>query len=224
MLRPSHLFAVLLPIAALTACNDETSNFVFAHGANVAVVRFVNATDIPITVTGNGVIDTTDANIAFGRQTACLIVDLSTPTPLTFTNGRTTVVIPGFPTPPLTGGSFTIVAFSALNGPVQFATLNNAFAPNSGDAGLRFFNAASTAGTLVMNGNGAPITPGVNFGFSSAFVNVAPPTLAISFTNGTTTVLDVGTLPFTAPQTSTIVIGNPATGSTALRFFTTPSC
>jgi hypothetical protein len=224
MLRPSHLFAVLVPLAALTACNDETSNFVFAHGANVAVVRFVNATDVPITVTGNGVIDTTDANIAFGRQTACLIIDLSTPTPLTFTNGLTTVVIPGFVAPPITGGSFTIVAFSALNGPIQFATLNNAFAPNSGDAGLRFFNAASTAGTLVMNGNGFPLTSGVNFGFSSGFVNVAPPTLAVTFTNGTTTVLDAGTQPFTAPLTSTIVVGNPAVGSTALRFFTTPSC
>lgn len=223
MFRPSQLFAIL-PLAALAACNDDTSNFVFVHTANTAVVRFVNATDTPITVRANGVIDTVNTRLGFGQQSSCLLVDLTTTLPLTFTNGVTTVIIPGVVTPPLIGGSFTVVAFAALNGPVQFVALNNAFVPTPGSAGLRFFNAASPAGPLTIRGNGVALSPAVNFGQSTAFLSVSPDPMGITFTNGTVTVLDAGTLAFPIAQSSTIIVGPPSAGSTTFRFFTTVSC
>jgi hypothetical protein len=225
MFRPSYVLGAMVSLAALSACNDTNGNFV--HTNAIAVVRFVNASDTPISVLNNGVLDTLNTSLVFGGQSSCLLVDLSTTTttPLTFTNGVTRIVIPGFSTPLFVGGSFTVVAFSDASGVVQLATLGNAFTPLVSEAGLRFFNAAVTSGTVFMASNGQPITTGVNFGGTSGFVNVPAATQDITFTNGTSTVLDAGGMTFIAGQNTTIIFGPPVSGTTTpFRFFTVAGC
>jgi hypothetical protein len=207
------------------ACNDNTTNFV--HVVAVATVRFVNATDVPITVANGGLVDTFNISLGFGRQSGCFLVDLSSGTtvPLTFTNATTGTVITGFDIALAVGSNVTIVAFADTTGVVQFAALTNRFSPAAGNAGLRFFNAAQPAGALIMQGNGIALTPFIGFGAPSAFANVLGGLTAVTFTNGTSTVLDAGTMTFTAGQNSTIVVGPAAGGATTpLRFFTTTGC
>jgi hypothetical protein len=223
MFRPSHLVtgAVLLAVAA---CNDTTDQN-FVHVVPVATVRFVNATDTPITIANGGVIDSVNINVRFGQQSGCMLVDLSTTVPtLTFTNAATGVVLTGFDVPLVIGANVTIVAFADTTGIVQFAGLANRFTPLAGSAALRFFNAAQPAGSLIMLGNGAPLTPLIAFGLSSNFANVAAGSTAVTFSNGNTVVLDAGLQTLSAGQTSTIVVGPAESGTTPLRFFTVRAC
>ena len=174
MLRSSHLFAVLVPLAALAACNDNTSNFVSArhqlrrravrqrhrradHGHRQRRDRHdqrEHRVRPPVRVSDHRLLDADTADLHQrtddGRHSGICVAAVHRRQ----LHDRRVL---------------------RANGPIQFATLSNAFAPISGDAGLRLFNAASTSGTLVINGNGVPLTTGVKFGVSSGFFNVAPP-------------------------------------------------
>ena len=220
MFRPSRVFVAAVSLAA-AACNDTNGNFV--HTVNFALVRFVNATDTPITVVNNGVINTNNASLVFGRQSACVAVDLTDGATVTFTNSVTGALITVSTSTLTIGGNFTVVAFIDTNGVMQFATVSNRFTPTAGHAGLRFFNAATASGPLTMLGNGIALSPPTPLGSASAFVNVPPVTETITFTNDTT-VLNAGAMTFTAGQSSTIVVGPAAAGTTTLRFFTTTGC
>ena len=218
MFRPSLLLVGVLALGT-AGCND-TGNFV--HVIDFVVVRFVNGTDVPITITNNGTTIIVQ-NLVFGAQAPCFAVDVNDLTTLTFTNSTTGDVIPVTLSLPV-GGNFTIVAFADTNGVFRFAPLNNSFGPKPGDAGLRFFNSAQRAGALIMHGNGAALTPGVGFGAASNFVHVVAVSTTITFSSGTRTVLNAGALPLTTGQTATIVVGPPATGVAPLRFFTANGC
>ncbi len=227
MLRPLYALGALLSfgtLSTLSACNDTNGNFV--HLAPTAVVRFVNATDTPISVQFNSLVDTLNTNLVFGGQSSCLLVDVNATTPITFTNGITHITITAQSVPPLVvGGNFTMIAFANINGVVQFATLSNSFAPNDGFAGVRFFNAAPTSGTVAMFGSTVQLTPGVNFGGNSGFFSLAPAPLDIRFRNTTSTLLDAGTITFPPSQNTTIILGAPAPTTTSpFRFFTTVGC
>jgi hypothetical protein len=224
MLRPFSTLGAVLSLGTLSACNDTNGNFV--HVAPTAVVRFVNATDAPISVLISGALDTLNANLPFGAQSSCLLVNLNSTTPITFTNGLTHVTITLQSTPPLiVGGNFTIIAFANLNGVVQFATLSNSFAPTNGFAGVRFFNAAPTSGTVAMFGNALQLTPGISFGGNSDFFSLAPTPVDITFRNTARTILDAGIMTFLPGQNATAILGSPAPTTTSpFRFFTTVGC
>ncbi|MGH7618032.1 MAG: hypothetical protein ACREPM_12450 [Gemmatimonadaceae bacterium] len=222
MFRSPRTLIALLSVAALAACNDSDVNAV--HTTNFAVVRLVNATDTPITVVGNSVVDTVNTGIPFGSQSSCLIVDLTTVSPVVFTVAGTGEVI-AFTSTLALGANVTVVAYAGADGRPILTTLSNVFTPAPGQAGLRLFNAAAGSGTLFASANGTPIiTTGTSFGAASAFVSVSSAPMDITIANGTSIVLDAGLQAFPAGQNSTMVVGPPATGTVPLRFFTSTGC
>src|SRR5262249_19249711 len=140
------------------------------------------------------------------------------------TNASTNLTLTGF-TPAFTsGGNFTVVAFTDANGNTQFATLNNVFTPTSGSAAIRIFNAVPGSGTVTLMSNGSAVGTGVAFGNSGAFVIVPSGTDAITISNGSTVLLNAGTLNLTPGSTTTLILGPAANGTTTLRSFTTTGC
>jgi hypothetical protein len=225
MFQKSHVLVGVLSLATV-ACNDST-NGNFVHIVAVATVRFVNATDAPITVSNGGVIDSLNIRLGFAHQSSCLLVDLSggTTVPLlTFTDAVSGAVLTGFNVPIPVGGNVTIVAFADTNGVVSFAGMSNRFTPPAGKGALRFFNAVQATGSLMMLGDGVSLTPFIAFGAASNFASVRVGSTAVTFTNGTSTVLDAGLQTLGDGQTTTLVVGPPAAGTTPLRFFPVHSC
>jgi hypothetical protein len=225
MIRQSCLLASALCFA-LVACDDDDETTSPTTG--FAAVRFINATNTNISVANNGAIATGNTSLAFGDRSTCVDVNVnaSAGAGLRFTNVTTGTVLSTF-TPSFTaGGNYTVVAYTAANGATQFAILNNAFTPSSGQAGVRFFNAAANAGTLTLQGNGTAFTgnSAIALGSAGTFVSVPAGSQTVTFNNGTTNVLNAGSLNFTAGQNSTIVIGPPTTGATGYRFFTATGC
>jgi hypothetical protein len=220
MFRPSHVIIGALVLMA-AACNDSVSNVV----GNIATVRLVNGTDIPLSIASGGVLDTENTKIVFGQSSGCLLVNLSTtsvPT-VTLTNGATGASIVF--TPVLTGGtSVMVVAYNDAMGHVLLTPLTNAFVPAINGAGLRFFNGVATVGALTMARDSATLTPFVGIGAASNFVSVPLDSGRITFSNTATVVLDAGLMAFPEGQNTTIVVGPPAEGTVPLRFFTAQGC
>jgi hypothetical protein len=210
MFRPSRVLVALCLLAA-AACGESIGiNGNFVHILNFALIRFVN--------------DSNNNGLVFGRQSSCLAVDLSNGVSVTFTNTATGKVITVFTSTVPIGSNITIVAFIGADGAIQFATLNNAFTPAVGKAGLRFFNGAAGAGALTMVSNGSPISSTTPLGVASTFVNVPPLPQTITFVNDTGTVLNAGSLAPIAATSSTIVLGPAVVGTGTPRFFTTTGC
>lgn len=222
MFRQSCLLAAI-PLAFAAACGDKDTGVIL--GGSTASVRFINATDIPITVANGGLVGSGNNNLAFGASSSCLTVDPTNAAALTFAGGGGATV-PVFAPTLAPGGSVTVVAFTAQNRTTDFASLNNTFSPASGSAGLRVFNASAGTPSLTVLANGTPLGNGaaVSIGTASDFFNVPAGVVDITFANGTTTVLDAGSMTFTAGQSSTVVVGPPRTGSTTLRSFTSTGC
>ncbi len=218
MFRPSHVVVGALVLA--TGCS-ESDNVV--HTLNSAIVRLVNDTDTPITLNVFNAVDSANARLVFGQSSACVFIDLSNVPALVITNGATGASI-AF-TPVLSAGdNVTVVAFGPTLGNVQFASLNNRFVPVANSAGLRFFNGVASTGPLVMQRNGAVLTPLVGFGSASAFVSVPTDSALITFSDRFSVVLDAGRMAFPLGQNSTVVVGPPAAGTDPLRFFTVQGC
>jgi hypothetical protein len=89
---------------------------------------------------------------------------------------------------------------------------------------LRFFNGVASTGPLVMQRNGAVLTPFVGFGAASRFVSVPTDSASITFADRFSVVLDAGRMAFPLGQNSTVVVGPPAAGTDPLRFFTVQGC
>jgi hypothetical protein len=217
--------STLAPLIVATACSDNDND---TGTLNNATVRFVNATgNSNISVANNGVVGTGNNALGFGGGSSCMTVDATTPN-LSFTNSGTNAAIGGFTPAFASGGNYTVVAYTGANGTTQFATLNNAFTPASGQTGLRVFNAASGTGNLVINGNGTALGTGtgVGFGTGGSFFSAPAGSQTITFNTGagTSTVANGGAMSFTAGQNNTVVVGPAATGSTPLRVFSATGC
>jgi hypothetical protein len=150
-----------------------------------------------------------------------MFVDLSHATvpTLTVANAVTgaSIAIP----PALTvGASVTIVAFGDTMGNVRLTTLSNRFVPAINNAGLRFFNGALQAGTLFIQRAGVALTASIAYGAASSIVSVPTDSAAITFSNGSSVVLDACLLAFPLAQNSTVFVGPPASGTVPFRFFT----
>ena len=224
MIRRSCLLATALCLA-IVACDDDDQTTSPTTG--FANVRFINATNTNISVVNNGTIATNNTRLAFGDRSTCLDVtaNASGGSGLRFTNEVTGTVISSFTTSFTAGGNYTVVAYTDASGTTQFAILNNAFTPTSGQAGVRFFNAAN-AGTLTLRGNGRTFSgnSSIALGLAGTFLSVAAGSQTVTFNNGTTNVLDAGAMNFTAGQNTTILIGPPMPGTTGYRFFTATGC
>ena len=220
MFRLSHLLFGAFALT-LVACNDDVNNVV---PANTAGIRFVNDTDTPIALSNTSLLDSSTARLGFGQASACFLVQLPTSSVpmVTVTNGVTGETSTF--TPVLTGGAnITVVAFGDSAGNIRFAALDNNFVPATNDAGLRFFNGASGA-PLFMLRRGVALTPPTGFGTASSFVSVPTDSASITFSNGSSVVLDAGLMAFPLGQSSTVFLGFPASGTVPLRFFTLQGC
>ena len=216
----------LASLAVLAACdNNDFNNLIIANGT--ALVRFVNATNTTISLSNAGVVGAGNAALAFGQSSACITVNTANPA-LIFTNSGNGVAIAGFNPAFASNGSFTIVAFTDANGNTQFATLNNAFTPATGQAGLRVFNAASGSGNVVLNSGGSALNGGeaTAFGNSGTFFGV--PTGSSTFTfntgNGTPILASTGAVTLNVGPNSTAILGPAASGTAPLRAFVSTGC
>jgi hypothetical protein len=214
--------AALAALTFVAACGEDSdSNNVTGTTGITSTVRFVNATgNSNINVANNGTVSSGNSNLAFGGSSSCMNVNTTTPN-LTFTNASTNAAITGFAPSFTSGENFTVVAFTDASGATQFTTLNNAFTPTSGQAGLQIFNAANGSGNIVALGNGTALGSGagVGFGTSGSFMSVPAGTSALTFNTGTgtSTVANAGNLTFNAGQNYTLLVGPAATGTTTLR-------
>jgi hypothetical protein len=218
MFRQSYLF-VAVPLAFAAACGDKGNGSDISGVGTPATVRFINATNLSITATNNGLVATGSSGLVFGGSTACLPV---TSNALVLTNASGTTLT--F-TPNLTaGGNFTVIAYTDANGNTQFTTLPNTFTPASGLAGVRIFNAVSGQPTLTFASNGTTLGAAVPFGTASDFITVPSGTDDITFSNSGAMILDAGSMSLSPGTATTIIIGPAASGSTALRAFSVGSC
>ena len=215
----------LVPVAVvIAACGDDTG----INTANLATVGFVNATGISvISVANNGVVTSGNGSLLFGGSTSCMQVNTGLGSPLVFTDASGATVV-GF-TPTFTvGNHYTVVAFTNASGNTAFATINDAFTPNAGNAGVIVFNAAGAgANGAVVLGNGTVLgRPAVASGTAGVFFNVPAGTLDITFNTGTgtATIADLGNMSFNAGQNYVLVLGPAAPGSTTLRGTLVPTC
>lgn len=223
MLKSTRLFALIAPLAVLAACGDDSTDI--TGTTSTARVRFVNATGSSLSVANNGTVGTGNNGLGFGGLSQCMTVNLNNGSGLSFTNATTNASVSGFSPTFTNGGDYTVLAYTDANGNTQFATLNNAFTPTTGNAGLRFFNAAAGSGNLTIMGNGSALGSGsVGFGTGGSFFSVPAGTQTITFNDGSATVLDAGAMSLTSGQNSTIIVGPPLTGATTLRSFTTNGC
>lgn len=134
---------------------------------------------------------------------------------LTIANARTGASIAI--TPALTvGANVTIVAFGDTMGNRRLTTLNNRFVPTVNESGLRFFNGALQAGPLFMQRGGIALTQTVAYGAASAVVSVPTDSASITFSNGSSVVLDAGLMAFPLAQNSTVFIGGRRTSPVAV--------
>jgi len=220
MFRPSQVVAALLALTA-AACSDTTSNFVF----NSAAVRLVNDTDVPLSISVRGRLDTLNRRLVFGQSSTCLFVDLSNTTtpPVSLMNAVTGASITFTPTLS-PGDNVMVVAFGPTKGAVQLVAINNRFVPTLNDAGLRFFNGVPEAGSLLMARDSVVLTPFIGVGSASPFVSVPIDSGRITFANAAMVVLDAGLMAFPQGQNSTVVLGPPARDTTPVRFFTAQGC
>lgn len=222
----SLVAVALLSLAALGACDNNDDDITGTN--NNATVRFVNATgNSNISFANNGSIGTGNSALGFGGGSSCVSVNAGNPN-LSFTNSTTGANISGFSPNFAANGNYTVVAYTDANGNTQFTTLNNAYTPTSGQAGLRVFNAASGSGNVVLNGNGSALNGGsfTTFGNASSFFSTPAGTSAYTFNTGTgtTTIGNAGNFTMNAGQNTTAIIGPSATGSSTYRTFFTTGC
>lgn len=230
MISRIRTLAVILPLVALAACSDDSDTTGTSTGGT-ATVRFINATNGAFDVAQNGSTVSGSSNLGYGTSSSCLTVNAANPQ-LGFRTAGTTTNLAGFTPNFTTGGSYIVIATTGANGATQFTTLSGTNTPASGQASVRIFNAAPSAGnfdvyvTAPNAALGTANATAVAYGTGSNYFNVASGTSQVRFTNaGSQTVaFNYGSQPFTAGQNSTIVIAPPAAGSTTVRAFTVAGC
>jgi hypothetical protein len=222
-------FALLASSVALAACDD---NDITGTNANNATVQFVNATAVSLDVAQGGTVATGNGALSYGTTSLCIATD-ATNSALTVRQTGTSTPLTGFTPAFQAGGNYSVIAYPAAAGAIQFATVSNAFTATAGQGGLRVFNAAG-AGTsydiYVSTPGASSATAGANnvgFGSGSSYFNVpASSEQQVRITNAgsQTVVLDVGSRTFIPGQNVTLVITPPLTGSPVPRAFYVTGC
>lgn len=225
MFRSTLTFCALASLAVLGACGDNDNGI--TTPSNAATVRFINATgNSTITVAQNGSVAAGNSGIVFSNGSSCLVVDATNPG-LTFTDASGNTIT-SFTPALATGGNFTVVAFTDANGNTQFATLNNAFSPTNGSAGLRVFNASSGSGNIVVLADGTVLNSGsvTAFGNAGTFFSNPSGSQTLTFNTGTGTAMlaSTGVVNLTPGTNNTVFLAPAATGTTNLRAFVAGGC
>ena len=221
--------ALLAPAFALSlaACDSDNSTGTGTGTNNNATINFVNATGTSLDIAANGTVSTGNGALSYGTSSTCMSVD-ATSSGLAVRQTGTSAALPGFTPAYQAGGNYTVIAYPGVGTAIQFATVSNAFAPASGQGGLRVFNAA-TAGSnydVYVTTPGAVLTtPAANnigAGTGSSYFNVstsAAQQIRITNAGAQTVLLDVGNQAFTSGRNATLVIAPPAGGTTPRAFF-----
>lgn len=216
--------------AALSACGDKVELTV-PQLQNDASIRFVNATGTNLDFTTNGQVSPGNGGISFGSTSTCTVVN---PTSTTFrvNQAGTQTQVPGLTTNFQAGSRYTVLAYPSATG-TQFLTVENAFTPPSGTAGLNVVNLAggtarydvyvTAPGSTTL---GTASATNLGTGASSAYFSVPSGAQQVRLTSaGSQNVtIDAGNLTFNAGSTRTLVIAPPATGSTTPRYFWVSGC
>jgi hypothetical protein len=213
-----HVMVGALVLMA-ASCSDHNS----VAPVSVTTVRLVNDTDIPLSLASNGVVASTDAEIAFSQASTCVSSVLPNTLPVvTITDLATRERIP-FTTPLVVGDNLIIVAFNDAAGNLRLAVLGDGFTPFETGAGLRFFNGIPNVGPLQMQRRGF-LTEFVEFGAASALVNVLPDSAVVTFADQFSNVVDAGPLAFPRGTNWTVFLGPAVAGIEDFRFFTVQDC
>ena len=233
--------AVTVASATLAACSgDGVLGVGIAGGTNTdslsnARIRFVNATSASLDVATAGTVRAGNGSLLYGSASTYISTNAVTPN-LAVRVAGTTNVVPGFTTAYQSGVTYTVIAYTGANGATQFATLADTYTPASGQTGLRVFNAgaASSSYDVYVTAPSAPLasTPpifgAVAAGNGTAFIDVSPTSaqqVRVTATGSKTVLLDLGTVPFVAGQSVTLVLAPPvAGGSTIPRSFFATTC
>jgi hypothetical protein len=210
------------PVIHATVTNTATTN---------ANVRLINATNTALSFLQGGTALAGGSGIAFGTASSCASVNAASPN-LSVVQVGSTTALPGFSPSLAVGSSTSFLAYQNATGGVQFVSLGNAFTPTTGQAGLRIFNATTsatgydvfvtTAGAVL----GAATVSNVLAGASSSFTSVpaGAQQIRITSTGGVIVLLDAGSQSFVAGQNYVLVIAAPADGSAAPRAFLVAGC
>lgn len=220
-----------LTLVALAGCDTGSGIFGLGGSANSALLRIVNATDVAIDLTSNGVAVGGSGHVAPRSSSSCLRVDPATTTLRLRVTGALTDL--GDFAPSLApNGTYTVVAFTSDVGTTRSITLSDDFVPTSGLAGLRIVDVAPGLGTLDVYVTppgeplGIPSTASIGYGGSTGFFDADPGTSQVRFTVATTPtlVLDAGPITLVPGERSTMVLAQPAGAGAAPVASLVPAC
>jgi hypothetical protein len=211
--RALRLLALCLAVAA---CGDGSGLLGVAGSGDAATVRFVNATGSPLDLAVNGVVSTSNANIAPGSGVGCFAVQDPAVPGLSVRPAGSATPIAGLNTLFSSGGRYTLIAYVGPTGQTQFASVPNAAIAVAGRSALRVFDGSAGLGAVDVYVNapgtvlGAPRISGLGFGASTGSFDVSAGTQQVRLTNnGTTTVVfDSGTLTLAANASYTLVVSS----------------
>lgn len=211
--------ASLAALAALAACGVGSLTSAQAGSGNAATVRFVNASGATLDLATGGFVSTGNSGIAPGSGIGCFVVaDVAAPG-LSVRQTGTSADLSGFAPQLAAGGRYTLVAYPAAAGSIQFVAVPAAPLVATGRSALRIVQASAALGpvdvyvTVPGAALGAPVATGLGVGGVSAAVDVAAGSQQVRLTGtGTTAVVfDAGAQALAAGVGYSLVVSS-ATG------------
>jgi hypothetical protein len=233
MSRRAPIIAVTAALALVAGCGDSVE-VTPPPFSGTAIVRFVNATSIPMDFAAAGSVAKENANLGYGARSGCTDVRTAG-TSLGVTETGSARTVPGLTTAFEPATRYTIVAWGGPSG-TQFLTVPNHFSPSFLHAGLNVVIVAGGAGkydvyvTAPGGERGAASASAVASGSSSAYFDVGHGAQQVLLTQAGSPALalDAGSTIFTAGTTQTLVVAAPASAPAGLgtppRYFWVPGC
>lgn len=212
--------ASLAALAALAACGVGSLTSAQAGSGNAATVRFVNASGATLDLATGGFVPTGNSGIAPGSGVGCFVVADAAAPGLSVRQTGTSADLSGFAPQLAAGGRYTLVAYPAAAGSIQFVAVPAAPLVATGRSALRIVQASAALGpvdvyviTAPGAALGAPVATGLGFGGVSAAVDVAAGSQQVRLTGtGTTAVVfDAGAQALAAGVGYSLVVSS-ATG------------
>ncbi|MDQ2665760.1 MAG: DUF4397 domain-containing protein [Gemmatimonadota bacterium] len=226
----TRIARIVLSTVALAACETRPSTGI--AGGSTATLRFINATATNIDVVSGSSVLTNNGNLGFGEHSSCVGLDAANPNVSVRATGTTTALT-GFSPTVAVGGKYLVIAYRDAAGTTQFANFtSNGFTPNSGQSGLRVFDAATGSNNfdvyLTAPGAALSVASATNLSFanSTSFFGVDASTVQLRLTTSgsQTVVFNAGSQTLTAGQDYILVIAPPVSGSSELRSFLVMAC
>ena len=233
--RITTAILALASAAFIAACSDDDDDPIGVDNDNTTV-RFINATTggTNLDIAEDGTVGTGNSNLAYGSASSCVRVNNANPQ-LAVRTANSTTSLAGFSPSFTAGKTYTVLVTGTTAAPV-FTTLDDAFTAPATGAAVRIINATSSATTGTGNWD-IYVNPGTNLGTpnaqaigrnsASAYLPVPAGqanTIRLTNAGSTTTLQNISVQSLTAGTGQTIVVGDAASGSTALRTFPLAAC